>query len=63
MSYKFPHIFESLLLGARILAKVGDQNTRVQRWLEFLTTFVYGYALEYSAGSANSNTDILSRLP
>ena len=43
------------------VGKVGDHNARVQRWLEFLTTF--DYTLEYRKGSANGNTDFLSRLP
>ena len=40
--------------------KVGNHNARVQRWLEFLTAF--DYTLEYRRGSANGNTDFLSRL-
>ena len=39
----------------------GDHNARVQRWLEFLTTF--NYTLEYRKGSANGNADFLSCLP
>ncbi|CAB1103815.1 unnamed protein product [Ectocarpus sp. CCAP 1310/34] len=42
-------------------AKVGENNARVQRWLEFLTA--YNYTLEYRKGSANGNADFLSRLP
>ena len=38
-----------------------NHNARVQRWLEFLTAF--DYTLEYRKGSANGNTDFLSRLP
>ena len=40
---------------------MGDHNARVQLWLEFLTAF--DYTLEYRKGSANGNTDFLSRLP
>ncbi|CAB1100851.1 unnamed protein product [Ectocarpus sp. CCAP 1310/34] len=43
------------------LAKVGETNARVQRWLEFLTA--YSYTLEYRKGSSNGNADFLSRLP
>ena len=42
-------------------AKVGENNARVLRWLEFLTA--YSYTLEYRKGSANGNADFLSRLP
>ncbi|CAB1110991.1 unnamed protein product [Ectocarpus sp. CCAP 1310/34] len=42
-------------------AKVGENNARVQRWLEFLTA--YNYTLEYRKGSANGNADFLARLP
>ena len=41
--------------------KVGEHNTRVQRWLEFLSALTY--TLEYRIGSANGNADFLSRLP
>ena len=40
--------------------KVGDHNTRVQRWSEFLTAL--DYTLEYGKGSANGNAVFLSRL-
>ena len=43
------------------IGKVGDHNARVQRWLEFLTAF--DCILEYRKGSANRNTEYLSRLP
>ncbi|CAB1119842.1 unnamed protein product [Ectocarpus sp. CCAP 1310/34] len=42
-------------------AKVGENNARVQRWLELLTA--YNYSLEYRKGSPNGNADFLSRLP
>ncbi len=42
-------------------AKVGENNARVLRWLEFLSA--YSYTLEYRKGSANGNADFLSRLP
>ncbi|CAB1101693.1 unnamed protein product [Ectocarpus sp. CCAP 1310/34] len=42
-------------------AKAGENNARVQGWLEFLTA--YNYTLEYRKGSANGNADFLSRLP
>ena len=42
-------------------AKVGDNNARVLRWLEFLTA--YSYTLQYRKGSENGNADFLSRLP
>lgn len=42
-------------------AKVGENNARVQGWLEFLTACIY--TLEYRKGSANGNADFLSRLP
>ena len=38
---------------------MGDHNTRVQRWLEFLTAF--DYTLEYRKGSADGNANFLSR--
>ncbi|CAB1119198.1 unnamed protein product [Ectocarpus sp. CCAP 1310/34] len=41
-------------------AKMGENNARVQRWLEFLTA--YNHTLEYRKGSANGNADFLSRL-
>ncbi|CAB1117464.1 unnamed protein product [Ectocarpus sp. CCAP 1310/34] len=43
------------------IGKVGEHNARVQRWLEFLYNFTY--TLKYRKGSANGNTDFLSRLP
>ena len=43
------------------IGKVGNHNARVQRGLEFLTTF--DHILEYRKGSANGNADFLSRLP
>ena len=43
------------------VGKVGNHTARVQRWLEFLTSF--DYTLEYRKGSANGNADSLSRLP
>ena len=43
------------------LAKVAEHNPQVQKWLEFLAA--YHYTLEHRKGSANGNTDFLSRLP
>ena len=43
------------------IGKVGNHNARFQRWLEFLTAF--DYTLECRKGSANGNSDFLSRLP
>ena len=43
------------------VTKVGEHNSRVQRWLEFLSA--YSYTLEYRKGSASGNADFLSRLP
>ncbi|MEP1591365.1 ribonuclease H family protein, partial [Sulfitobacter sp.] len=43
------------------MAKVGDHNARVQRWLQFLTAF--NPTLEYRKGNANGNADSPSRLP
>ncbi len=43
------------------IAKVGEHNARVRRWLEFLSA--YDYTLEYRKGTANGNADFLSRLP
>ena len=43
------------------ISKEGNHDARVQRWLEFLTTF--DYTLEHRKGSANGNADFLSRLP
>ncbi|CAB1103024.1 unnamed protein product [Ectocarpus sp. CCAP 1310/34] len=43
------------------LVRVGENNGRVQRWLEFLAA--YTFTLEYRKGSANGNADFLSRLP
>ena len=40
------------------IGKVGNHDTRVQGWLEFLTAF--DYTLEYRKGSANGNADFLS---
>ena len=42
------------------LAKVAENNSRVQRWLEFLTA--YHYTLEYRKAGANGNADFLYRL-
>ena len=42
------------------IGKVGNHNTRVQKWFEFLTAF--DYTLEFRKGSANGNVDFLSRL-
>ena len=43
------------------IVKVGEHNARVQRWLEFLSSF--NYTLVYRKGTANANADFLSRLP
>ena len=43
------------------LNKIAEHSPRVQRWLEFLTT--YNYTLEYRKDSANGNADFLSHLP
>lgn len=43
------------------LAKVSDNNVRMQRWLEFLTYYT-SYTLEYRKGASNGNADFLSRL-
>ncbi|CAB1099916.1 unnamed protein product [Ectocarpus sp. CCAP 1310/34] len=43
------------------IGKVGEHNASVQRWLEFLSNFIY--TLKYRKGSANGNADFLSRLP
>ena len=43
------------------LAKVGEQNPRVQRWLEFLTA--YQYTVKHRPGKTNGTADLLSRLP
>ena len=43
------------------IGRVGDHNARVQRWLEFPTSF--DYTLEYRKGSASGNADFFSRLP
>ena len=42
------------------IAKVGERNARVRRWLEFLS--VYTYALECRKGTAIGNADVLSLL-
>ena len=41
--------------------KIGEYNSRVQRWLEFLTA--YNYTREYLKGSANGSAGVLFRLP
>eukprot|EP00752_Nemacystus_decipiens_P007106 g6368.t1 len=43
------------------IAKVGEHNARVQRWLEYLSNF--SYTLIYRKGTANGNADFLSGLP
>ena len=43
------------------IAKVGDSNARVQRWMEFLTA--HNCTVVYQRGAANSNADVSSRLP
>ena len=43
------------------IAKVGEHNARVRRWLEFLSA--YNYTMKYRKGTANGNADFLSRLP
>ena len=43
------------------IAKVGEHNARVRRWLEFFSA--YNCTLEYRKGTANGNADFLSRLP
>ena len=42
------------------IGKVGDDNARVQWWLEVLTAF--DYTLEYRKGSTNGDSDFLSRM-
>lgn len=43
------------------LAKVGEDDPRVQRWLEFLTA--HQYAVRHRRRGTNRNAKILSRLP
>ena len=43
------------------IAKVGEHNARVRRWLEYLSNF--SYKMIYRKGAANGNADFLSRLP
>ena len=43
------------------IVKVGEHNTRVQRWLEYLSNFLHAGLPQ--KGSANGNADFLSRLP
>ena len=43
------------------IAKVGEHNARVWRWLKFFSA--YTCTLEYRKGTANGNADVLSRLP
>ncbi|CAB1103025.1 unnamed protein product [Ectocarpus sp. CCAP 1310/34] len=43
------------------IVKVGEHNARVQRWLEFLSSF--NYTLVYRKGTANANADFVSWLP
>ena len=43
------------------IAKVGEHNAGVRRWLKFLSA--YNYTLKYRKGTANGNADFLSRLP
>ena len=59
MGYQFRCFLDHKALES--LDKIAEHNPRVQRWLEFLTT--YNYTLEYRKGSANGNADFLTRLP
>ena len=43
------------------IAKVGEHNPRVRRWIEFLSA--YSFILKYRKGKSNGNADFLSRLP
>ena len=59
MGHQFPIFSDHEALES--LDNIAEHNPRVQKWLEFLTT--YTYTLEYCKGSANGNADFLSRLP
>ena len=43
------------------IGTVGNHNSRVRRWLEFLTAL--DYTVEHRKGSSNGNADFMSRLP
>ena len=43
------------------IAKVGEHNARVRRWLEVFSA--YNYTLKYCKGTANGNADFCLRLP
>ena len=43
------------------ISKIGESKPRIQRWMEFLST--YNYRLSYRRGRDNANADFLSRLP
>ena len=43
------------------ICKIGETKPRIQRWMEFLST--YNFRLSYRRGQENANADFLSRLP
>ena len=43
------------------IRKIGEIKPRIQRWMEFLST--YNFHLSYRRGQENANADFLSRLP
>ena len=43
------------------ICKIGETKLRIQRWIEFLST--YNFRLSDRRGQENANTDFLSRLP
>ena len=45
----------------RNMASLATKNNRVQRWFDFLSA--YQYEIVYRPGTANSNADMMSRLP
>ena len=43
------------------ICKIGETKPRIQRWMEFLSS--YNFRLSYRRGQENANADFLSRLP
>ena len=43
------------------ICKIGETKPRIQRWMELLSVYIFGFS--YRRGRGNANADSLSRLP
>lgn len=59
--FNIPFVIPTDYMTLQKLSRIGEHNSRVQQWLEFLSA--YKYTVKCRKGTANGNADVLSRLP